>query len=368
MASTALPPTSLNPYQQTHEEKEQQYPVHYRGVKDLVDNGTRTLPQIYVKPPDERLVINSHQQQIPLIDLSELEGAGRSATVEAIGRACRDWGFFLVKNHGVSESTMENEMRVGREFFHLPTEEKMRYFSTDHKSRMRYATSFNVKEDKTLNWRDFLRYSCKPLEEMVPLWPDKPTDFRKENAEYIRKIGDLASILLSAISESLGLPSEYINEVYGDYSQYMAYNFYPACPNPEQTLGLPGHSDPGGLTLLMQDEVGGLQVLHEDHWVVVRPVPNTLVINLGDQLQILSNDIYKSVEHRAVVNCNKERISVATAYGPSMSTLIAPAPQLVNSSSPAVYKGCVYGDFLDSLESGSLHKKSVLDCLKLDMS
>nr|ABK26232.1 unknown [Picea sitchensis] len=368
MASTALPPTSLNPYQQTHEEKEQQYPVHYRGVKDLVDNGSRTLPQIYVRPPDERLVINSHQQQIPLIDLSELEGAGRSATVEAIGRACRDWGFFLVKNHGVSESTMENEMRVGREFFHLPTEEKMRYFSTDHKSRMRYATSFNVKEDKTLNWRDFLRYSFKPLEEMVPLWPDKPTDFRKENAEYIRKIGDLASILLSAISESLGLPSEYINEVYGDYSQYMAYNFYPACPNPEQTLGIQGHSDPGGLILLMQDDVGGLQVLHEDHWVVVRPVPNTLVINLGNQLQILSNDIYKSVEHRAVVNSNKERISVATAYGPSMSTLIAPAPQLVNSSSPAVYKGCVYGDFLDSLQSGSLHKKSVLDCLKLDMS
>lgn len=110
--------------------------------------------------------------------------------------------------------------------------------------------------------------------------------FRKENAEYIRKIGDLASILLSAISESLGLPSEYINEVYGEYSQYMAYNFYPACPNPEQTLGLPGHSDPGGLTLLMQDDVGGLQVLHEDHWVVVRPVPNTLVINLGDQLQV----------------------------------------------------------------------------------
>ena len=73
---------------------------------------------------------------------------------------------------------MENEMRVERYFFHPMTEEKMRYFSTDPKSRMCYATDINVNEDKTLNNRDFIRYSCKPLEEMLPLWLEKPTYFR----------------------------------------------------------------------------------------------------------------------------------------------------------------------------------------------
>ena len=260
---------------------------------------------------------------------------------------------------------MEAEMRVGREFFHLPSEEKMRYFSTDPKSPMRYGTSFNVKQDKILNWRDFIRYSYRPLEEMMPLCPDKPHDFREVNAEYCTQIQKLAKTLLSAISESLGLSTQYINEAFGVHSQYMAYNFYPACPNPDLTLGLPGHSDPGGLTILMQDEVGGLQVLHEDRWVAVHPVPHTLVVNLGDQLQILTNDMYKSMEHRVVVNSNNERMSVATTYGPSMDSLIAPAPHLLDSSNPAIYKGCVYGEFLDTLESGSLNRKGVLDSLKL---
>eukprot|EP01018_Ginkgo_biloba_P022784 Gb_04355 [translate_table: standard] len=359
MASTAMH-SPCPPCQQ----KQHEYPAHYKGVKALVDTGIHSIPQIYVRPFDQRpghdISTQVQDQELPLIDIADLEGEGRSAVVQAIGQACHQWGFFLVKNHGVSESTMDAMMRVGREFFHLPSEEKMRYFSTDIKSKMRYATSFNVKEDKVLNWRDFLRYSCHPVEEMMLLWPDEPNDFREANAEYCREIRKLAKKLLGAISESLGLPTEYINEAFGDHSQIMACNFYPACPNPDLTLGFVGHSDPGGVTILMQDEVGGLQVLHDDSWVGVQPVPNTLVVNLGDMMQILSNGKYRSAEHRVVVNSNEDRLSVPTAYGPAMDSFIAPAPQLLDSSHPPVYKGCVYGEFMDALQTGSPIKNGII--------
>eukprot|EP00252_Welwitschia_mirabilis_P025691 TRINITY_DN814_c0_g1_i2.p1 TRINITY_DN814_c0_g1~~TRINITY_DN814_c0_g1_i2.p1 ORF type:complete len:208 (+),score=21.19 TRINITY_DN814_c0_g1_i2:322-945(+) len=158
----------------------EEYPAHYKGVKALVDGGADTIPELYVRPPDDHPVIDSPELQIPLIDLCDLDGPRRAAVVEAIGDACRDWGFFLVKNHGVPSSVMEEEMRVGKEFFHQPAEEKMKYFSTDPKSRMRYGTSFNLEKDKVLNWRDFLRYSCRPSNEMWNLWPDKPADFRSD--------------------------------------------------------------------------------------------------------------------------------------------------------------------------------------------
>lgn len=364
-STTSLP----NQHIQPHNNEDEKYPDHYKGVKALVDIGIHAIPEIYIRPVEQRPVLfDSHQHeddQLPFVDLAYLQGdgEGRRAVVEAIGQACRQWGFFLVKNHGVPESAMAEMMRVGREFFHLPTEEKMRYFSTDPKCLMRYATSFNVKEDKILNWRDFIRYSCKPREEMMPLWPDKPTDFRKANLEYSTEIGKLAKTLLGVISESLGLSTECINDVFGDYSQLMSCNLYPACPNPELALGLVGHSDPGGITLLMQDDVGGLQVLHQDRWVPVTPISNSLVVNLGDMTQILSNGKYKSPVHRVVTNNKRERVTVGTAYGPSMNTFIAPIPQLVDSSCPPIYKGCSYGEFMDMLQMNGLNKKSVLDSL-----
>eukprot|EP01018_Ginkgo_biloba_P022783 Gb_04356 [translate_table: standard] len=359
MASTLIPATSS-----IHTQEE--YPDHYKGVKALVDRGVDSLPHIYVRPPDERLVEDFSQNELPLIDLAQLEGEGRASVVQAIGQACRQCGFFLVKNHGVSKSILDAEMRVAREFFHLPSEEKMRYFSTDSKSRMRYGTSFNAKEDKVLNWRDFLRFSCHPLEEMIPLWPDKPHDLRQVNAEYCRQLTKLGLKLLGCISESLGLGSQYINQAFGEIHHHMAYNFYPACPKPDLTLGFPGHTDPWGITILMQGEVPGLQVLQKDRWVVVQPIPDTFVVNLGDMMQILSNGKYKSAEHRAVVNSKQERISVPSGYGPSMDKFIAPAPQLLDSANPAVYKGCVFGEYINEIQSKSfIQRKGLLDSMKI---
>lgn len=95
--------------------------------------------------------------------------------------------------------------------------------------------------------------------------------------------------LEEAISESLGLEKEYIKKVLGEQGQHMAINYYPECPEPDLTYGLPGHTDPNALTILLQDlNVSGLQVLKQGRWLAVKPHPDAFVINIGDQFQVFT--------------------------------------------------------------------------------
>ncbi|KAG2612886.1 hypothetical protein PVAP13_4KG312600 [Panicum virgatum] len=126
----------------------------------------------------------------------------------------------------------------------------------------------------------------------------------------------------------------------------MAVNFYPKCPAPDLTFGLPAQTDPNALTiLLMNQQVPGLQVLKEGRWIAVNPRPNAFVINIGDQLQALSNGRYKSVWHRAVVNADRPRMSVASFLCPCNDVLLRPAAKLVCDGSPAVYRDYTYAEY-----------------------
>lgn len=92
---------------------------------------------------------------------------------------------------------------------------------------------------------------------------------------------------MELISESLGLEKDEINKILGEPEQHMAVNFYPPCPAPDLTYGLPPHTDPNALTILLQDQqVTGLQVLNNDQWIKVDPYPDAFVVNIGDQLQV----------------------------------------------------------------------------------
>lgn len=104
--------------------------------------------------------------------------------------------------------------------------------------------------------------------------------------EYSSQQQALAIRLLKLISESLGLESNYLVAACGEPKVVMAINHYPPCPDPSLTMGIKAHSDPNTITMLLQDDVGGLQVFKEDRWIDVRPLPNALVINVGDQLQV----------------------------------------------------------------------------------
>uniref|UniRef100_A0A0E0KUB7 Fe2OG dioxygenase domain-containing protein n=1 Tax=Oryza punctata TaxID=4537 RepID=A0A0E0KUB7_ORYPU len=339
-------------------------------LSDLVAQSGQ-VPSSHIRPvgdrPDLDNVDHDSGAGIPVIDLKQLDGPDRRKVVEAIGSACETDGFFMVKNHGIPEEVVEGMLRVAREFFHMPESERLKCYSDDPKKAIRLSTSFNVRTEKVSNWRDFLRLHCYPLESFIDQWPSNPPSFRQVVGTYSTEARALALRLLEAISESLGLERGHMVSAMGRQAQHMAVNYYPPCPQPELTYGLPGHKDPNAITLLLQDGVSGLQVQRNGRWVAVNPVPDALVINIGDQVQALSNDRYKSVLHRVIVNSESERISVPTFYCPSPDAVIAPADALVDGDlHPLAYRPFTYQAYYDEFWNMGLQSASCLDRFRPD--
>ncbi|XP_010538868.1 PREDICTED: protein DMR6-LIKE OXYGENASE 2-like [Tarenaya hassleriana] len=325
------------------------------------------VPEKFVRPISDRPTLSEADNSgdsIPLIDLRELHGSRRTDVVLQLAHACHSYGFFQIKNHGVPETTVSNMLTVAREFFRQPESERLRHYTADTTKTTRLSTSFNVNSEKVSNWRDFLRLHCHPLEEFRHEWPSSPPSFRDTVAEYSTAVRKLVLDLLEAISESLGLSSDGVEKKLGGHGQHMAINYYPPCPQPELTFGLPGHTDPNLITVLLQDDVSGLQVFRNGKWVSVHPVPNTFIVNIGDQMQVISNDKYKSVLHRAVVNSEKERISIPTFYCPSPDAVVGPADELITDLSPSVYRSFSYSEYYDRFWNRGLANVTCLDLFK----
>ncbi|KAF5731317.1 2-oxoglutarate (2OG) and Fe(II)-dependent oxygenase superfamily protein [Tripterygium wilfordii] len=265
----------------------------------VISTGIRysNLPESYVRPESERPRLSevSTCENVPVIDLGCQD---RTQIVRQIGDACEDYGFFQVINHGVSREVTEQMLQVAFDFFSLPVEEKLKLYSDDPSKTMRLSTSFNVNKEKVHNWRDYLRLHCYPLNKYLPEWPSNPLSFKEIVRNYCIQVRQLGYRLEELIAESLGLEKDYVTKVLGDQGQHMAVNYYPPCPEPELTYGLPGHTDPNALTILLQDlQVSGLQVLKDAKWVAVNPHPNAFVINIGDQLQVINrNFTYMMIE------------------------------------------------------------------------
>jgi len=112
--------------------------------------------------------------------------------------------------------------------------------------------------------------------------------YREIASKYSVEVRALVLRLLDTISEAMGIEYDYLNMFFGKHNQGMTINYYSPCPNPDLTLGLPGHSDTSGIVVLMQGNENGLQVLKNGKWVVVKHISNAFVINLGYQIQVIS--------------------------------------------------------------------------------
>ncbi|KAK8624788.1 hypothetical protein V6N13_089674 [Hibiscus sabdariffa] len=340
------------------------------SVKALAEApGLSSLPSSHtfpIHPNDEQLPVSDTNESIPTVDFSLLTSSNpdvRSKMIQELGNACQDWGFFMVTNHGVPESLVNEMIEACRQFFELTEEEKAEYEGKHVLDPIRSGTSFNASVDKVLYWRDYLKIFQHPEFHS----PNKPPAFREIAMEYSRRVRQVAKELIRGISQSLGLEDHYIEKAVNleNSLQIMIANLYPPCPQPKLAMGLPTHSDHGLVTLLIQNGIRGLQVQHNGKWVNVDPIPNSFLANIGDHVEILGNGKYKSVLHRAVVNNRDVRISIALSNGPALDSAISPASKfLEDGRSPPAYRAMKYKEYVELQQSNKLDGKSCLERIR----
>ncbi|KAL4558682.1 hypothetical protein LXL04_036883 [Taraxacum kok-saghyz] len=338
-------------------------------METLVSTWSRTaqiLPENYVFPAGERpgSVEVPLCQNIPVIDLSQDQEKSQSQRVQEILAACQEFGFFQVINHGVSEDLIDDTMKMAKDFYDMPIEEKAKVYSTDRSKSCRLFTStYSYDNEKFHFWRDNMRHPCHPLDKCIHLWPEKPTNYRNIVGKYSLEVRKLSLRILELIREGLGLEDGYFGEeLTGD--QILSVNHYPSCPDPSLTLGLPKHADFNVITVLLQGSVCGLQVYRNGEWLGVEPIPHAFVVNIGHQLEIISNGKLRSAVHRAVTNSQEARTTIVNFISPLLDTIVEPAKSMVDNSVP-LYRTFKFKDFLKFFQEKKGDTEAVMEAYKI---
>ncbi|CAK9171012.1 unnamed protein product [Ilex paraguariensis] len=366
-------------------------------VRELAREQLGTVPPRYVRPVQDHPIIsdNSSLPQVPIIDLqSLLSGDSKDLELEKLHRACKEWSFFQLINHEVSSSLVDKLKIEIQEFFKLPVEEKKK-FGQEPGDIEGFGQAFVVSEEQKLDWADMFyivtlpTYLRKP--QLLPKFPapfspwleNQPlkvsfvthslpagrsiTTLRDTMEAHSIEVKNLAMNILTFIAKALKMEVGDTRVLFEEGMQGMRINYYPPCPQPESVIGLTPHSDSGGLTILLQvSEIEGLQIKKDGIWIPVVPLPNAFTVNIGDILEIVTNGIYRSIEHRAVVNSKKERLSVAAFLSPKLDGDLGPAPSLINEQTPALFKRIGVADFFRGYYSRKLEGKSYLDIMRIE--
>jgi isopenicillin N synthase-like dioxygenase len=304
-------------------------------------------------------------QNIPVIDISRLP---RPSTLRALDEACRDWGFFQVVGHGMDPAIRQRLLSAMQGFFRQPACAK-RAIARSAENPWGFYDQELTKN--TRDWKEIYDYgppgtvlgrsgptAAEPdiRATMRPQWPSGLPWFRPAVLDFYKACEDLAFRLLGAISLNLGMPATYLSGGFQpDHTSFLRLNFYPICPAPEKPegkevpkrghLGINHHTDAGALTLLLQDSQPGLEVFRQGGWHLIAPRPDALVVNIGDIVQVWSNDRYQASLHRVIASAEAERFSAPFFFNPAYSTSYAPLPSTVDARHPPRYRPINWGDF-----------------------
>ncbi|XP_027358940.1 1-aminocyclopropane-1-carboxylate oxidase homolog 1-like [Abrus precatorius] len=341
------------------------------GVKGLLDSGVTKIPRMFHSTTLEGYTETSQSGSnlsIPIIDLKDIH-TNSTLHVEVLNNirsACKEWGFFQVVNHGIPVEVLDEMICGIRRFHEQDAEVRKSFYSRDLNKKVRYFSNGSLFRDPYANWRDSISFFVNP----DPPTPEEiPEVCRDIVVEYIKKVRALGITIFELFSEALGLDPSHLKEMDSANGLFLLCHYYPPCPEPELTVGTPSHTDTSFMTILLQDQTGGLQVLHENQWVNVRPVHGSLVVNIGDLLQLMTNDMFVSVYHRVLSRYVGTRISAATFFVNSSpqgaSNVVGPIKELLSEENPPIYRDTTMKDVMAHYFEKGLDGNSSLHAFRL---
>lgn len=296
-------------------------------------------------------------ESVPVIDIGGLiQGDSKERAIREIASACRDWGFFQVENHGVPEQLIADVWRETQRFFAQPLGDKESILRSRNNPWGYYNNELTKNQRDKKEVFDFTSAGTDPVYAAANRWPDIGHRFQAVMEGYRDACVDLSLKLLEAMSAGLGVEADYLNcHFHPVHTGFIRLNYYPVADpmaSRDDVLhqsvadrGVHHHSDAGALTVLLQDEIGGLQVFRGGYWHNVTPRRNAFVINTGDMMQVWSNDRYQAAIHRVLAMTECDRFSIPFFYNPNAGTEVSPLPSVVSESNPANYRTINWSEF-----------------------
>ncbi|MET3108726.1 isopenicillin N synthase-like dioxygenase [Oxalobacteraceae bacterium GrIS 1.18] len=303
---------------------------------------------------------------IPTIDLSPLfqETNGIHRVAEQLKDAYTSVGFAQIINHRIPDQFIQAAYRASKAFHDLPEAEKIQLrfkktlrgyipinASTLIKSEVSAATTPNQSESFIIGSElpnDHAWYGSALGGEQC--WPAQLPDFQTQTTQYFLALKKLGQRLIQAFAIALGMPETALDQYFRNPNNFLRLLRYPPMPaNASPDLyGSAPHTDYGCLTLLHQDEVGGLQVqLADQSWIDVEPQQQALVLNTGQMMAIWSNGTMQATRHRVINKGSGYRFSMPFFYDCDIDARVAPLPSCVNAEHPARYEPVIYGENLE---------------------
>jgi isopenicillin N synthase-like dioxygenase len=289
---------------------------------------------------------------LPVIDIAALRDTSPETRNEAVAnlrKACLDSGFFYISNHGIADALVDDIFSAARSFFALSEADKNALDITKSPCRHGYEPlkrqTLEVGAPADLKEGYYIGSEVGSNAKFTGpnLWPSSLPEFRATMETYYREMRSLAESLMQGIASSLSLEADYFTDFCREPYARLRLLHYPPQPENagENEKGAGAHTDFGGLTILLQDSCGGLQVLDRKNrsWIHADPIPATFVVNLGDMMARWTNDRYQSTLHRVVNTSGRERYSIPFFFHGNLDYSVACIPTCLAAGERPAYDG-----------------------------
>ena len=300
--------------------------------------------------------------EVPVIDIAPLrDGTNPGAVGADLAWAATEVGFLYVRNHGVDAALVERARRTAIEFFRLPEEAKRRAGTNQFHHGYLKPGSTRMYDDARLDLKESFDWGiefggerdgkldgksgAEPDTEASPanpllgpnVWPAAMPELKSSVYPYFEAASACAEDLLRGFALGAGLDAEHFIRLRDRPVSRGSLQYYPPQPDgaEEDQFGVAPHTDFGVLTVLRQDEIGGLEIQRRTgEWAAMPPIPGTLVVNIGDLLERWSNRRYHSTVHRVINSSGRERLSLVLAYDSNFETAVDPRAFCVEDETP----------------------------------